>query len=176
MKWEQASLHFELPQRASVGFLHIIWWTGQNKQQIPFPSMSYKLETQFNMNDQYSMYPPGYNNPSHRSPSSNRGYNGGATINRQPSRQFDDYASSQPHRLYPTDDQYGARYESGQQYESRMLPPMTGQSPRYAYDNHTWSGFGGQNSSTPAMSNNSSRSRSRIPNVSYLCSSYSSRT
>jgi len=127
--------------------------------------MTYKLDTQFNMNDQYNMYPPGYN-PPHRSPSSNRGYNGATTINRQPSRHFDDYAGSQAHRLYSADDQYGSRYESGTQYENRMLPPMTGQSPRYAYDNHTWSGFGGPNSSTPAMSTNSSRSRSRIPNVS----------
>jgi len=152
-----------------VGSLHIIsyTWRTHPKQQHQSPSMSYKLDTQFNMNDQYNMYPPGYN-PPHRSPSSNRGFNGTATINRQPSRHFDDYASSQPHRLYPADDQYGSRYESGPQYESRMLPPMTGQSPRYAYDSHTWSGFGGQNPSTPAMTSNGSRSRSRIPNVSSL--------
>ncbi|KAG9240530.1 hypothetical protein BJ878DRAFT_560671 [Calycina marina] len=139
--------------------------------------MSYELDTKFNMNEQYSMYAGGHN-PPHRSPSSNRTYHGAATINRQPSQHFDEYAASQQQRRYQVDDHLTSRYDSpssyhnNSQYEGHrmMAPPMNlplnvnnNHSPRFPYDNQTWNGFGGQGgSSTVNMVNGNSRSRARL--------------
>ncbi len=106
--------------------------------------------------------------PSNRSPPSVRGYGGNnISLNRQTSRQFDNYNSGQM-QLYTADD-----------YVQRQPEPVYGRMPsvaapsNYAYEAQTW-GYGGANNNGASMMGGtgrmktSSARRGQIPSVSLL--------
>jgi len=90
------------------------------------------------MAQQYeNMYQDQYNN---RSPGSTRGYP--STLNRQPSRHFDNsYGMGQAQGLYTAED-HAARYEGPSRYENRMQSATL--HSNYQYDAQNWN-YGGAN-------------------------------
>ncbi len=93
--------------------------------------------------DMYSEY-----NPSNRSPGSQRGYaQNGLSLNRQPSRHFDNYGGGSQLGLYTAED-HAAQYEPTPHRFDRM--PSTTLHSSYQYENQTWN-YGGAHGTSNMM-------------------------
>jgi hypothetical protein len=90
------------------------------------------------MAQQYADMYQAYDN--NRSPGSTRGYP--STLNRQPSRHFENsYGMGQTQGLYTAED-HAARYEGPSRFENRM--PSATLHANYQYDTQSWN-YGGAN-------------------------------
>lgn len=86
-----------------------------------------------------------YSQNQNRSPVSNR-YGNGLTLNRQPSRQFEQYTPQPPQGIYQDD--HSSQYDSASRFD--RMPPSTIHSSNYPYENQTWN-YGGANAGANMM-------------------------
>lgn len=87
-----------------------------------------------------------YSQNQNRSPVSNR-YGNGLTLNRQPSRQFEQYNPQPPQQgLYQED--HSSQYDPSSRFD--RMPPSTIHSSNYPYENQTWN-YGSANASANMM-------------------------
>ncbi|KAH6717592.1 putative RNA-binding post-transcriptional regulator cip2 [Leptodontidium sp. MPI-SDFR-AT-0119] len=86
-----------------------------------------------------------YSQNQNRSPVSNR-YGNGLTLNRQPSRQFEQYTPQPPQGLYQED--HSSQYDPASRFD--RMPPSTIHSSNYPYENQTWN-YGGANAGANMM-------------------------
>ncbi|CZT09160.1 related to PIN4 FHA1 domain-interacting protein modulates DNA damage tolerance and G(2)/M cell cycle progression [Rhynchosporium agropyri] len=86
-----------------------------------------------------------YSQNQSRSPVSNR-YGNGLTLNRQTSRQFEQYAPQPPQGLYQED--HSSQYDQASRFD--RMPPSTMHATNYPYENQTWN-YGGANASANMM-------------------------
>ncbi len=99
------------------------------------------------MAQQYGDMYADYSQNQNRSPVSNR-YGSGLTLNRQPSRQFEQY-NSQPLQsglLYQDD--HSSQYEPSSRFD--RMPPAALHTSNYPYENQTWN-YGGGNTGANVM-------------------------
>ncbi|KAK0127929.1 hypothetical protein ONS96_007427 [Cadophora gregata f. sp. sojae] len=86
-----------------------------------------------------------YSQSQNRSPVPNR-YGNGLTLNRQPSRQFEQYTPQPPQALYQDD--HSSQYDPASRFD--RMPPSTIHSSNYPYENQTWN-YGGANAGANMM-------------------------
>ncbi|KAL2066713.1 hypothetical protein VTL71DRAFT_2785 [Oculimacula yallundae] len=102
------------------------------------------MAQQYSGADMYGDYSQSQNQT--RSPASSNRFGNGLTLNRQPSRQFEQYAPQPPQGLYQED--HSSQYDQASRFE--RMAPSTIHSTNYPYDNQTWN-YGGANAGANMM-------------------------